>query len=138
MAGPTTTKEARLIATLTELSSTGRLRWTLKTPGALRAGCSSVPSHLKYCYEADFGDSYLVLYDNSAVRPAGMAIGAVGIGLEALVGGKYSLSIIRKASNAETLQIAGRVLSDLYRTVQAKAGDADSVIDDLLRTARGF
>ncbi|MGV2895072.1 hypothetical protein ACNPPY_04715 [Achromobacter sp. AGC78] len=137
MAVPTTTKEARLVATLTELSSTGRLRWTLKTPSALRAG-KAVPAHLRFCYETDFGDSYLVLYDNSAVSPLGLGIGVVGASLEALMGGKYVLSIVNKASRDETLQLSGRVLNDLYATVQSKAGDADSVIDDLLQTARGF
>jgi len=136
MAVPTTTKEARLVATLTELSSTGRIRWTLKTPSALKAGARVVPSHLRFCYETDFGDSYLVLYDNSAVTPMAHGIGVIG--LEALMGGKYSLSIVSRASRDETLQITGRVLNDLYATVQSKAGDADSVIDDLLQTARGL
>ena len=145
MANPTSTKEARLIATLTELSSTGRLRWALKTPASLRAGTKSIPAHLRYCYEADFGDSYLVLYENSVDRQTDIGIGVssaavVGGALNvlAMLGRKLSLSIIRKESKDETLQITGRILTDLYSTVQTKAGSANSVIDDLLETARGF
>lgn len=123
-------KETRLAGELTELTSRGQLRWTLKTPAALSFSIPSLPMHLDYCYEARLGNKFLVLYDS----PSDILNAMPGRGSLSQIGERYFLSVVDVGSRAEALLIFGRVLDDLYQTVRARTGDTDSILDDLLRT----
>lgn len=124
-------RETQLATALTEQTSTGRLQWTIRTPGSLHFKSSSIPTDFRYCYEASLGDKTLVLFDTG--QNAFYSFGALAHGLH---GGPYSLSIFDKSTRSEVLKFGGTALNDLYRTVSGKTGTADSVIDDLLSSAK--
>lgn len=124
-----TAKGAVLAASLTELTATGKLSWTMKTRTSMYAA-SKVPA--SYYYEAELNEDTLVLYD---VTEEDGPIGLGGMVNAMWSGGRYHLAITKRHSATPSLIVKGDFLADLYKVVKQKAGDPDSVLDELISAA---